>query len=453
METLVSSKIDHKLFIGLIITLGLSMLFPEYIAPFFVFALYIHFLKVFKATKRNAKLGEIGKVFYIYAIYMLISSLWSKTHFFSAEIAMLWMGCMLSYILLANIITTEDKLKNAITAVNLSAGIIGGISILEFVTYNLTTHLNWFNFIFPNPLFYDVNNFIFEYMPVDIVNYRFASRSSATFDNPLILATYLVLTTPFCAFGSVYFRKSSHRKISRICLVLAVGGIVGTMSRSSYIAIAIAMIVLILSSKRLMKKLWPFLVALAIGIPVGLFTRYKNHSLSDFFDSDNKRIDIWKSCIEMFKRSPVFGLGAGTENIHLSLINDFNIDRTHAHNLFIELLVEGGIVGILFVCVIAFFIVKALIKTIKYDNMHYRYYAAVYFSSLIAFTIMSLTEHTLQSPKELIMFFIVIGFIEATHRLATNQTQPASDEILYEENDYDNIVDDDSKVEAIIKWD
>lgn len=435
MATLVAGKTDKKLFLGLVITLGLSMFFPEYIAPFFVFGLYIHFMIVFKKTKRNALLGELGKVFFAYTIYMLLSSIWSKTHLFSAEIAMLWMGMMLGYILVANTITTEDKLKNAITAVNISAGLIGLIAILEFITHNLTARVDWFHIIVPNPLYYDINDAIFNLLPVEIENNKYASRASASFDNPLILATYLVMTTPFCAFGSAYFKKSIHRKISRICLFFAFLGIFGTSSRSSYLAIGIAIIFLLFCSTKLMKKLWPFVIILAIGTPIGLLVRYKNSTMDDFFNSDSKRVEIWKSCIDMFEKNPFFGHGAGTENIHQALINTYHIDRTHAHNLFIELLVEGGVVGIAFVVIITYFIVKNIFAIIKNDNGKYKYYSAVYSSSIIGFIIMSLTEHTLQSPKEMMTFFFILGFIEATKRLSLGKTQCADDEITYEEID------------------
>jgi hypothetical protein len=41
---------------------------------------------------------------------------------------------------------------------------------------------------------------------------------------------------------------------------------------------------------------------------------------------------------------------------------------------------------------------------------------------------MSLFEHTLQSPKEMMIFFFLLGFIEATYRMATNTMQLADDE-------------------------
>lgn len=424
MATLLDKKSDEKLFNGLIITLGASMLFPEYIAPFFVFGLYIHFLKQFKLTDRKAKMGEIGKVFFTYTIFMLASAIWSDTKLMSALIALLWMGCMLGYILVANIITDDEKLKNAITAVNVSAGIIGLISILEYATFNMTIRIDGFNYLFPNPFYYKINDKVFELIPIDIINYIFASRSSATFDNPLILSTYLVLVTPFCAYGSVYFKRSKHRKISRLCLVLAIGGIIGTQARAGFLAIAAAIIIMLLGSKRIFKKLWPILIAVFIGVPIGLATRYDFLSGSDFANSNSQRINIWKSCIDMFRQNPILGLGAGTENIHQRLINDYGIERTHAHNLFLEMLVEGGIIGAGFVLIIIALIVKAIIKIAILKDTKYRSYGILYVASLMAFFIVSMTEFTLQSPKELMILFFVLGFIEATARLAGNTAQP-----------------------------
>lgn len=432
MPTLLESKIDKQLFTGLILTLGISMLLPEFLAPLMVFGLYIYFLKHFKKTKRNAKLGELGKVFFTYTIYMVVSAIWSSEHLMSFLIGMLWMGCMLSYILVANIITTEEKLKSAITALNISTGVIGLISILEFTTYNISARVDGFDYLFPNPFYWHLNNFVFELIPIDIINYIFASRSSATFDNPLILSTYLVTTIPFCAFGSVYFRQSIHRKISRLCLILGIGGLIGTSSRAGFVAVGISIVLMLISTRKILKKLWPILIALCIGVPIGIFTRYKNLSFSDFMNSDNQRIDIWNSCLDMWKHKPIFGLGAGTEPIHQQLLNNYNIPRTHAHNLFLEMLVEGGIIGAIFVIIIIAMAIRNIVKILKLKDKKYKGYGILYSSSLIAFCIASLTEFTLQSPKELMIFFFLFGFIEATYRLANNTVQLAEDDITYE---------------------
>ena len=439
MLPIAKEKTDSKLFLGLIITLGASMLMPEYIAPLFVFGLYIHFMKVFKSSGRNARMGDVCKLFFVYTGYMLLSSIWSDEHLMSALVSLLWMGCMLSMILLGNIINSEEKLKSAITAVNISAGIIGLMAIVSVITYNIFMyvyhHYHERIWLFPNPFYWELNDFVFDLLPIEVINYKFRSRASATFDNPLILATYLVIATPFCAFGSVSFRRSKNRKISRVCLLLALGGLVCTSSRGACVAIAVAFVIMLFSNKKVFKKIFPFCMLLAVSVPVVLLLRYRNTKVTDFIESNSQRVGIWKSCWQMFLDHPIIGMGAGTENIHQSLINDYNIPRTHAHNLFLEMIVEGGIIGGLFVAAIAVLIIINIVRICKAKDGKYRHYGFLYMAGLVGFVVMSTFEFTLQSAKELMIFFFLLGFIEATYRIATDKTQVAPDEItiVYEE--------------------
>lgn len=426
----------------LLITLLLFPLLPEYLSLILLLISFVVFKVYWSKINKKALLGETGKIFLIYMCYMIISAFWSKTHLLSALIGLLWMGCFLIYVYVANTVNTKRKLKNAITLINLSAGIIGFIAILEVVTYNMSQHLDGFSFAFPNPLYYYVNDIIYDAIPVDIVNYKFEARASSTFDNPLILATYLVTVTPFCAFGSVYFSHSKNRKISRVCFLLALGGIICTSSRGAYIAVGLSLLAILLSTsnKHLFRRIFPFIVLLAIAIPVGLVLRYKNYPKGDFLASTSKRFDIWESCFDIFLKNPVVGLGAGSDNVHTLLRDTYGIDRTHAHNLFLELLVEGGVIGGIFVVIILIMIASLLLRPLKTKDKIFHRYSALYASSLVGFITMSLFEHTLQSPKELIVFFMVLGFIEATYRIATNRQQITQEEIL-NYTEYESISD------------
>lgn len=450
MSELVCGKTDKKLFLGLLVMLGASCVFPEYIAPLFVFGLYIAFLSHFKKTNRNAKIGNLGKAFMVYMCFMIISAIWSNTHLLSALIGLLWMGCFLSYIEVANIVNTKDKLKDAITALNISSGIIGFIGILEFLTYNISRHAH-INFIVPNPLYYKFNDYVFSLFSFDIVNNVYPSRANSTFDNPLILATFLIVTIPFCAFGSIFFKHSKNRKISRVCFICSLGGLICTESRGAYIAIGLSIITMLISNKKIFKKLIPFVFALAIAIPITLVIRNINSPIGDLLGSRNQRMSIWIECINIFKSHPIVGLGAGTENIHQILIEKLNVDRSHAHNLFLQVLVESGIIGTLMVATIVGIIIKNVISLFKLKNGLYRPYAILYTASMVGFIMISLFEHTLQSPKEMMVFFILLGFIEATRRMANNQIQLADDEqISYQEISDDDYITDKEEKEKLI---
>lgn len=431
---------DKKLFLALLGIIGGSFILPEYIAPLFVFFFYIPFLIHFKKTGRYAKIGQLGKAFMAYMCYMIVSAIWSKTHILSALIGLLWMGCFLFYIEIANLVNTKEKLKNAIAALNISSGTIGLIAILEFVSYNLTKHTKWFNFIIANPLYYEFNDKVFKLFPFEIVNYPYPSRAAASFDNPLILATFLVITTPFCAFSSVYFKHSKSRKIGRFCFISSLVGLLCTESRGAYIAIALSIITLLISNKKIFKKLLPFMFILAIGIPLTIALRYKNADSGDeFLASNSNRFAIWQVCANLFKENWFLGLGAGTENIHQEIISRIDINRSHAHNLFLQIATEGGIVGIAFALFIVYVFTKNIIKLFYLKNNAFRPYAVLYISSLIGFIMMSLYEHTLQSPKEMMIFFILLGFSEATLRMAEDKIQLADDE----KNSFEEFTQDD----------
>lgn len=428
--TVTVMKEDKKIFTWLLTIIGVSFILPEYIAPLFVFFFYIPFLRHFKKTGRNAKIGNLGKAFMAYMCYMIMSGIWSGTHLLSSLIGLLWMGCFLFYIESANIINTKDKLKNAIFALNISSGIIGIIATLEFATYNLTKYVDGFNFTISNPLYYQLNDWVFNLFPFEIINSQYPSRAAATFDNPLILATFLIITTPFCAFSSVYFKHSKHRKLSRVCFVFSLLGILCTESRGAYIAIALSIATLLISSKKIFKKLLPFMFVLAIGIPLTIALRYKNNSSgNEFLASNNNRLAIWRVCADLFTEHPIIGMGAGTENIHQEIIQRIGINRSHAHNLFLEIATEGGIIGVIFVIAIIAIFAKNLFKLFHLKNNAYRPYAVLYTSSIIGFITMSLYEHTLQSPKEMMIFFLFLGFAEATPRMAEGTIQLSADEV------------------------
>lgn len=445
--TVTVMKEDKKIFTWLLTIIGVSFILPEYIAPLFVFFFYIPFLRHFKKTGRNAKIGNLGKAFMAYMCYMIMSGIWSGTHLFSSLIGLLWMGCFLFYIESANIINTKDKLKNAIFALNISSGVIGIIATLEFATYNLTKYVDGFNFTISNPLYYQLNDWVFSLFPFEIINSQYPSRAAATFDNPLILATFLIITTPFCAFSSVYFKHSKHRKLSRVCFAFSLLGILCTESRGAYIAIALSIVTLLISSRKIFKKLLPFMFVLAIGIPLTIALRYKNNSSgNEFLASNNNRLAIWRVCADLFTEHPIIGMGAGTENIHQEIIQRIGINRSHAHNLFLEIATEGGIIGVVLVIAIIVVFAKNLFKLFYLKNNAYRPYAVLYTSSIIGFITMSLYEHTLQSPKEMMVFFLFLGFAEATLRMAEGTIQLSADEVnMFEDFSAQDYITDDEE--------
>lgn len=102
-------------------------------------------------------------------------------------------------------------------------------------------------------------------------------------------------------------------------------------------------------------------------------------------NSSVERFDMWKSAMEMFKSKPICGSGWGS----FKYSNDFkgqNDNVLNAHNIYIQLLAENGIIGLSSFCAVAFSSMYRLIKTLyKWDKkpLYNSIYRALVFSALI----------------------------------------------------------------------
>ena len=84
---------------------------------------------------------------------------------------------------------------------------------------------------------------------------------------------------------------------------------------------------------------------------------------------------------------------------------------------------ELGILGLLFLFVVFGFIIYDIIKLIKLGD-GWGKLGIAFLAIFVGFAVISLTEFTLQTPKELQYFMLVLGMLEATKRMAIeNKTE------------------------------
>lgn len=117
-----------------------------------------------------------------------------------------------------------------------------------------------------------------------------------------------------------------------------------------------------------------------------------------------------------FHGNPLFGVGAGTENVTNLLQNRFGINQPHAHSLYFELLVEGGLISILFFVAVLSLLVYDLFYLLR-SGRKWRRMGVAYLASLAGFLVFSVFEFSLQTPKELQYFMLFLGLVEASKRL------------------------------------
>lgn len=388
-------------------TLLCAAFLPEYIAPVFTLSTFLIFKRYFSRTRQKTRIGRVGKVFLVYMCYMMMSFLWSDTKIFSILVPLLWMGMFLGDVFLSNLIDRRERLRQAMFFLTLGAAAVSVIALLQMACIKL-------NIPFPIPFWKDFDHFIFKFLPFSIVTDFVSTRASATFDNPLILAVYLILILPVSIYSLFELKKKWQRVTAVVCVLLILGGIAATYSRGAYVAVIVMLVVLMFLGKKQALGISALFIGILLILPQSVYQRL--FAILDLDVSTVTRLAIWGGCLGIFADNPMFGVGAGTENVTNLLQSRFGINQPHAHSLYFELLVEGGLISILFFAALLSLLVYDIFFLLR-SGGKWRKMGIAYLSSLTGFLVFSVFEFSLQTPKELQYFMLLLGLIEASKRL------------------------------------
>lgn len=110
------------------------------------------------------------------------------------------------------------------------------------------------------------------------------------------------------------------------------------------------------------------------------------------------RLEVWQDALQMFRNDPVLGIGLGTyDEVAYTMpgtraVADFRQDGWHAHNTFLHVLVEAGVLGLLAWCYLWCALVGHLWRRWRSADPAGRLAASGALAAVAAFFVMSLTE-------------------------------------------------------------
>ena len=242
------------------------------------------------------------------------------------------------------------------------------------------------------------------------------TRVYSTLGNPNLLAGYLLLMLPVSVFLPVNLKQKllilAGSVIMFCCLIL-------TGSRGGYIGlitISLFLFIIFLVRQKRLKSIFFYLILfilliLALTFMFPIFTEristiftFREHS------SNNFRINVWSSCLEMLKDNFLTGIGPGNSTFRevYGLYMKNNFDALSAYNIFLEIGIETGILG----C-IAFI----LIFVLSLLKLHYLFwqkgnlFALGIFLSLVGVLIHGMTDTVFFRPQIFIPFWFLIASI------------------------------------------
>jgi putative inorganic carbon (HCO3(-)) transporter len=242
-------------------------------------------------------------------------------------------------------------------------------------------------------------------------------RVKSTLTHPNAYAFYLVMITVLSV--SLFLQERSEaKKIFLFGLIsFLVLSLVFTYTRGAWIGLVIAIFAMGVLKKRKLLIFAPLsLYGLVLIFPL-IFQRFESLLNPDTFiyTSLAWRLRLWGASIPYFFSHPVFGNGLGTFQFIGYQIDDW---FAAAHNDYLRMLVETGLVGFAGYIILVLCMLKLSIKTHKEAIDPFQKYIALGFLCfLIAYGVMSFADNLFNHGGIQWYFWAYAGVVTAIYRL------------------------------------
>jgi len=295
---------------------------------------------IVKAVTSKKFTWKYGKceflVMFMITVY-LVSAIFSYTMKKSIEIWAVYAAFMSFYFVVVNTLKTKKQFFDFITVLLLSAFIVCAYGIMQYI-FGWDITQAWMD----EEMFEDIK-----------------MRIYSTLENPNVLGEYILLMLPL-SIGLMWTKKGFLAKIFYAGTAgVLFAALILTFSRGCWIGLMLSAAIFVTF---VAGKLWGLLlIALPLVpfvLPESIVNRFM--SIGDMKDSSTSyRVYIWLGTILMLKDFWISGIGMGTEAFtRIYPFYSYNaIVAPHSHNLFLQVLVETGVFGILtfLIILIAFF--------------------------------------------------------------------------------------------------
>ncbi len=239
-------------------------------------------------------------------------------------------------------------------------------------------------------------------------------RAYSTMENPNVLGEYLLLLIPLSAIfifkkGGTAWEKITYSGIfmlGALCMIF-------TQSRGCWLGLILAAAIFVTFYNGKLWTLAPFvLLAIPFILPETMMDRMM--SVGDLEDSSTSyRVFIWKGTFRMLRDFWIGGIGMGEGAFRsvYPIYSYIGIIAPHAHNTFLQLVVEGGIgTLVIFLGMMITFLKKiANIFANSLKNSIDAVTALAIGSGVAGFLLQSMFDYTFYNYRMMAMFFMILA--------------------------------------------
>jgi putative inorganic carbon (HCO3(-)) transporter len=238
------------------------------------------------------------------------------------------------------------------------------------------------------------------------------SRVGSTFSNPNILGEYLIMMIPLALSLLWYRKKFIYKGIFAAMLGLMGICMIFTFSRGAWLGLMLAMVgFFVVRDKRLFAL---FLIALFImpfALPPSVMNRFT--SIGNLQDtSSSYRMSILLGSLRMAQDYWISGVGLGSQGFK-AIYPKYSLAAAyahHAHNIYIQVILEMGIAGALvFMLIIFVFIRAALAHQNKTKDAFLSTVMLAACTGIAGYLVQGLVENIWYNYRVLQTFWVVLA--------------------------------------------
>lgn len=371
---------------------------------------FFYIIKLIRG-KRIFKLEALDFTVLLFGILIMLSSIYSAGGTASVASATITFVLLVGYFLLVNLMRTTAWIKRCIIALISSASIVSIIGVFEFV-------------------FGDKNN---SWLDQSFYN-TIKTRVVSLFENPNILAVFLVMIFPFLLALSIKSKEKNAKFLTRMLIILFLACIVFTWSRAAWLAVILS--ILIFATLYTKKSFRIFGVALIIFplipiiLPTSIIERFL--SISNLADSSIAyRIYTWKGTLAAIKDYLFCGIGYGDaafQTVYPAYSYSGIEAAPHSHSLILQLLLSMGIIGVIVFCIAIFFSFQKSFEYIKNEkNTDASIYVIASVASIASALIVGIFDYIWYNPRIFYLFWIIIAIGNAIIRIGDYESSRLED--------------------------
>lgn len=244
-------------------------------------------------------------------------------------------------------------------------------------------------------------------------------RVYSTLENPNVLGEYLLLLIPIC--GAMVY--NSKRLIIKFYYLSVLGSaavcMLFTQSRGCWLGLILAAIIFAFFVDKKLVALGIIVIMFApMVLPESIIQRFS--SIGNLGDSSTSyRVNIWLGTLRMVKDYWWMGIGIGSDAFN-SVYPFYNYNAAvalHSHNLYLQILVETGVCGMItFITSIVVSFKKILVGYIYGRKNVYSLICAACISGLTGFLLQGMFDHAWYNLRVFGIFWIIIGIGVASRR-------------------------------------